>query len=90
MLLYIIETTDKLVVCLVKSGIGIEVIQAAGVYYAEQEVSELGLRPLGVFTSQFGFQFFEFLAYFTPYIAFVFPIEAYVSCLVLNAVGFYQ
>ena len=88
MLLYVVEPSDELLIGFLQSIVGIKVVKSCCIDYAKQEIAQLLGRFFLVFSFQFSFQLTQFFSHFRPNVVLFFPIETYVSCLILYAIGF--
>ena len=86
MLLYIVETTDELLIGMLEGIVGVQMVESCCVDDAEKEITQFLRGFLFVLFSQFSFEFSEFLSDFRPYIATVFPVEPHVSGFILNTI----
>ena len=86
MIFYIVETSDKLLVGFLQRIIRIELIETGCIDHREEEIAELLGRVFLIALGKFSLEFFQFFVYLVPYILLLLPVEAHVSCLVLNAI----
>ena len=87
MLLYVVEATDKFLVCLLQRIVRIQLIQAGSINHREQEIAQFLFRVLFVVALQFNLQFCQLLTHLSPYILAILPVETHMARLVLNAVS---
>ena len=86
-MLHIIEAPDELAVRTLQGVVRIDMIKPSGIDDTEKEIAELIGGFLLVLLGQFCLQFAELFPHLVPYVLFLFPIEADIARLVLNAVS---
>ena len=87
MFLNIVETADELLVGMLQCIVRIQVVEAGCIDDGKEEIAQLTGRLFFILTFQFCFQLIQLLAHFLPHVGLIFPVEAYVTGFVLNAVG---
>ena len=87
MILNIVETPDEFLVCIFKGIVRIQLIESGGIDYREQKIAEFLRGAFFIVLLQFSLQFTQLFTHLSPDIPTVFPVEAHIPGLFLDAIG---
>ena len=84
---YIVEAVDELLVGLFQRIVRIDFVEAGSVDEAEHDIAEFSFSFFLIHVVDFCLELPDFFFYLIPHLFAFFPVESYIACLVLDAVG---